>query len=484
MRAAATDEERAWLDQAMTAEPWLPIPGPQVMALNSQADVLLYGGAAGGGKTDLLLGLALSAHRRSIIFRRDYGQLRPVLDRMEAILGSRKGWSEQARAWRLGGGRVVEFGACHRAGSELAFQGRAHDLKAFDEITHFTEAQFRFLGGWLRTPVEGQRCRVVAAGNPPTGDGGDWILSYWGPWLDPRHPNPAQAGELRWYAVIDGEDEELESGTPFTHKGEMIVPVARSFVPSRVEDNPYLMASGYKATLQALPEPLRSLMLEGEFAGSARDDPWQIIPGGWIAAAQDRWREMDEPDMPMTALGLDVARGGRDRTVLSPRRGRWFAPQHVYPGSATPDGPSVMALVLQASDPGTPVHLDIIGVGGSVYGHLKAHGVPIVSLNGSEVSHQVERSRLLRFANRRAEWWWRLREALDPVQGEALALPPDAGLAADLSAPRWKLTARGIQVESKESIRKRAGRSPDRGDAIVYAWAAGSGHLPSEGLLW
>ena len=61
----------------------------------------------------------------------------------------------------------------------------------FDEIGHFLESQFRFLIGWMRTSTPGERCRVVATGNPPTSAEGEWIIQYWGPWLDPQHPYPA-----------------------------------------------------------------------------------------------------------------------------------------------------------------------------------------------------------------------------------------------------------------------------------------------------
>jgi hypothetical protein len=81
--------------------------------------------------------------------------------------------------------------------------------------------------------------------------------------------------------------------------------------------------------------------------------------------------------------------------------------------------------------------------------------------------------------NLRARNWWRLREDLDPSSGQNLALPPDPELRADLCAPTWKLTARGILVESKEDIIARIGRSPDKGDSLVYAHA-----MPSNcGLL-
>ena len=73
--------------------------------------------------------------------------------------------------------------------------------------------------------------------------------------------------------------------------------------------------------------------------------------------------------------------------------------------------------------------------------------------------------------NKRAEAWWRLRQELDPAQegGSVIALPPDPELRADLAAPRWSLRPNGILLESKDDLRKRLGRSPGKGDAVVLA---------------
>jgi len=442
----------------------------------SAADELFYGGAAGGGKTDLVLGLALTAHRRAIIFRREYPQIKAMVDRLAEILGTRRGWNGQERIWRLAGPqtgrRQIEFGACQHPGQERRFQGRAHDLKAFDEITHFAEGQYRYLTGWLRSADPAQRCRVVCTGNPPTDAEGEWVLTRWAPWLDPQHPDPARPGELRWFIEVEGGEREVEGPEPVTHRGRRLAPRSRSFVPARVEDNPHLAEGGYIATLEGLPEPLRSLMREGRFGATFEDDPWQILPSAWVAAAQARWTR-DGAGASLTALGVDVARGGRDRTVLSPRHGTWFAPQQVRPGRDTPDGASVAALVERAlgRQGGAPACVDVVGVGGSVVDHLRAAALPLRAITGAARAAGFDRTGKLGFANQRALLWWRFREALDPDYGQGLALPPDRALMVDLVAPRWKLTARGIQVEAKEEIVKRIGRSPDLADAAIYAMA-------------
>lgn len=449
---------------------WLPNPGPQAQALESPADILLYGGAAGGGKTDLLLGAAATRHRRSIIFRRDYTQLKSLRERAAELFGATGRFNAQQERWRLSDGRSLWFGAVQHEGDKQKFQGQPHDLKGFDEITHFSESQFRFIIGWNRSTDPAQRCRVICAGNPPVTAEGDWVIRYWAPWLDPTHPNPAEPGELRWFATLDGRDVECADATPFDHKGETIRPVSRSFIRASVEDNPDLMESGYRATLQSLPEPLRAQMLNGNFAAGQEDDPWQVIPTGWVLAAQARWQE--PPPGPMDTLGVDVARGGRDRTVLSPRHGPWFARQLLYPGTATPDGPSVVGLIVAAIGGQRPaIQFDVIGIGAAVEDIGRQQGLQMVPLNFAAASTARDHSGQLGFLNARAEHYWKLREALDPATGDELALPPDRELLADLAAPRWRLSARGIQIEAKAEIAKRIGRSPDKGDALVYAHA-------------
>src|SRR5262245_39885135 len=173
-------ESRAAFDRALAeklAQPWLPDSEnrPQVKAYHSKADLLLYGGAAGGGKTDLLIGLALTAHRRSVIFRRAYVDLRGVEQRLIEILASRDGYNAADMALERAGGRVG-FGALEKPGSEFGWQGRPHDFIGFDEGAQLAEAKVRFVMGWLRSTTEGLRCRVVIASNPPVGGEGEWLV--------------------------------------------------------------------------------------------------------------------------------------------------------------------------------------------------------------------------------------------------------------------------------------------------------------------
>lgn len=445
-----------------------PLPGPQSVAYYSDADIIGYGGAAGGGKSFLAIGKALTQHRKVMILRREATQLTGIIDDMTTLLGGRDGYNGQERIWRLPDGRQIEFGSVPNLGDEARYQGRPHDLLVFDEAANFLEVQVRFLLGWLRTTIRDQRCQALLTFNPPTTAEGRWIVAFFAPWLDPKHPNPAQPGELRYFAMIDGEEVEVPTGKPFTHGADLVTPLSRTFIPSRVSDNPYLTGTGYMATLQSLPEPLRSQMLYGDFQAGIEDDPWQVIPTAWVEAAQARWKRPDKL-APMDSLGVDVARGGRDNTLLARRHGMWFDVPLVYPGKATPDGPSVAGLSIAAKRDDAVIHIDVIGVGSAPYDFLNDAGQQVVGVNVAEAAVGTDKSGRLRFKNLRSELWWRMREALDPANNTGIALPPDPALLADLCAPTWELSGSTIYVASREQIMDKIGRSPDYGSAYVLA---------------
>jgi hypothetical protein len=494
-------EDKARLSEFLieTQPLWNPLPGPQTTALESEADIVFYGGSAGGGKTDLCVGVALTRHQKSIIFRREATQLTGIIDRMTELLGGRDGFNGQEKIWRLKD-RQIEFGSVPNPGDETRYQGRPHDLIVFDEISNFLEMQFRFLMGWLRTTDPNQKCRVLCAGNPPTTSDGDWVRQFWSPWLDPHHPNPAKGGELRWFYSYEGKDHPVESGSPLVFENgkvrpanqeeiddplcEIIKPRSRTFIPSRITDNPYLVGTGYMATLQALPEPLRSQMLYGDFTSGQEDDSWQVIPSEWVRAAQRRWKEhpctkilyTNEPYagkyMPkMTSIGVDVARGGTDESVIAlVYDSEYYVELETIPGHYTPDGPSLGAEILKLRKNYAPIHVDAIGVGTSVLDWLESQNINVEAVTGNEKGVGRDSSSKFRFKNKRAEVWWNFRESLDPKKGSRVCLPPDGQLLSDLCAPLYKVNEGNvIQIESKQDLKKRLGRSPDRGDAVVYA---------------
>lgn len=471
-----TASERLEFDRLLSGPIWVPQPGPQTDAYVSEADELFYGGAAGGGKSELMIGLALTSHDRSLLLRREHQQLKAMVDRIGGILGGRDGFNAQDKRWRLKDGRVIDFGGVQFPGDEQAYQGQPHDLIAFDEVTSFLESQYRFISAWNRSAKPGQRCRIVAAGNPPTDTNGEWVIRRWGPWLDPEYSGERAApGELRWFATSpDGVDVEVDGPGVVDLGGEKVFPRSRTFIPSSVDDNLFLATTNYKAVLQSLPEPLRSQMLNGDFSAGREDSPWQVIPTEWVRQAQARWT----PDRPrgarMDALGVDVARGGKDKTILSSRFDVWFDKLREFPGSDTPDGTVVAGYVAATLRDKAPVYIDVIGVGASAHDHLvKVLGVKSIPVDARVTSWELTKAGTQGFFNRRSELWWRFREALDPSGGCDLALPPDREILVELCTPRWKPVTRNrrgaIQVEGKEDIRKRIGRSTDRADALIMS---------------
>jgi hypothetical protein len=115
------------------------------------------------------------------------------------------------------------------------------------------------------------------------------------------------------------------------------------------------------------------------------------------------------------------------------------------------------------------------GWGGGAQTYLDGLEYPNIAMVASEGSVERDRSGLIAFLNKRAEWWWKFREALDPVHGDNVALPPDPRLKAQLCAPHWILKTRqgaaAYQIESKDEVRKRLGSSTDDADAVITAWA-------------
>lgn len=456
---------------------WVPNPGPQTEAYFSPADEIFYGGEAGGGKTDLLVGLALTQHKKSLVLRRINREVEGLVSRFEDVIGSRAGWNSQKSKWRLPAGRMIDIGGCQHDSDKQGYKGNPHDLIGFDEVSDFTESQYEFIIGWNRSVDKGQRCRVVAAGNPPTRSEGLWIVRRWAAWLDPRHPAPARQGELRWYTTgADGREIEVDGPGPHAIGGEMVRARSRTFIRSTLADNPDLADTDYDRTLAALPQEYRDAYRDGRFDRVLRDAPFQCIPSSWAMAAQARWSATPPAGVPMTGMGVDVAQGGADRTVIAPRHDGWFAELVVAEGKSTPTGSEVAALVVANRRDGASIVIDMGGgYGGQALQRLQDNGIACHAFKGAERATSRTSDRKLGFANMRSQAWWKLREALDPDQpgGSPVMLPPDRELLADLTAPSYEIGPHGIRVEPKESVVARLGRSTDRGDAVAMGWSQG-----------
>lgn len=466
---------------------WVPNPGPQYEAYTSLADETGYGGEAGGGKSDLIMGMAVSVHKRSLLLRRTNVEARKLVVRMEEMLGTRDGWNGET--WRLPG-RLIDIGGCQLEEDKQKYKGNPHDLIAFDQLEDFSKTMFEFIIGWNRSADPTVRCRVINTFNPPTTPEGMWVLDRYAAWLDPRYPRPAKDGELRWFTRGEnGEDLEVDGPGPHMIGGEPVMAKSRTFIRARLSDNPDLNDTNYGATLAALPMEMRDAYRSGKFEASLRDRPFQAIPLMWIREAQARWTPKPPNGVPMCAIGVDASGGGADPMVLAIRHDGWFAPMVEIPAKEIPPeraGAFAAGIVTSYRRDLAGVVVDLGGgYGGSLYEKLHENQIDVVGFKGAEGSVRRTADKLLGFKNKRTEAYWRFREALDPDQpgGSPIMLPDDRHLVADLTAPTFSAPGKIIELEKKEDVAERLGRSPDRGDAIVMAWSYGPTYI-TEGDNW
>ena len=464
---------------------WVPNPGPQTDAFNCLADEMYFGGEAGGGKSDLICGLAVTQHTRSLILRRIREDAGALADRTVEIVGFDKGLNRTLLKWRMPDDRMIDFGGCLNEGDKESYKGKPHDLIGFDEAADFTETMVEFIGIWCRSVDPKQRCRIVYASNPPLTAAGLWLVKRFAAWLDPKHPNPAKEGELRWY--FRGEDDkerEVDGPGPYPKiiKGEekMVRAKSRTFIRSELKDNPDLDQSNYGDNLSHLTEDLRETYGEGKFSVGLRDHPRQVIPTAWIQAAQERWTEQPPINFPMTAMGVDASGGGADPMVLSPRYDTWFAPLISIPGKELPIaamGKVSTGHIVSNRRDGALIVLDMGGgYGGPILESLTDNEIEVLRYKGAEGTLLRTRDGSLGFLNVRSAAYWKLREDLDPNQegGCPIALPPGQTLLADLTAPTFEVPAKGICLEPKEDLVKKLGRSTDEGDSVVMSWWGGN----------
>lgn len=486
---------------------WTPQHGPQTEAYQSPADETLYGGAVGGGKTDLAIGLALTAHERSLIFRAQSTDLDGLWDRLLEVAAPIMATNNSVKKkLRTHDGRVIEGGHLELPGAEKTWQGRPHDLIAFDEAAQLDELKVEFVMRWLRSTTPGQRKRVLFATNPPVPkivDGvlvdngvGDWLLRWFAPWLDDRYPLPAKSGELRWCFMRSEGDrlvtiwvpgpgaydpETCEPIPDYTeddlNAGRVAMARSRTFIRSLLKDNVFLKGTGYAERMSGTPEPLRSMLLLGDFTVRGEDHPMQVIPTQWVLAAQARWEERQiDPEtkrLIMLVLFGDVAQGGADTSVLAPLYTTdYFGELTVVPGHKTPDGVSMGQLVLGQRRHGALVGLDGTGGwAGSTAQYLRDnHRIEAELVVSSHGSAKWTKDMMFRYANIRSEQWWEFREALDPQNQYEICLPPDPRLRAQLTAPHWEPKGKLLYIESKDDLRKRLGSSTDEADAVIGAW--------------
>ena len=206
--------------------------------------------------------------------------------------------------------------------------------------------------------------------------------------------------------------------------------------------------------------PLWQARVLGEFPDQGED---MVFPLSWVEQAQQRTPQRHGP----VHFGVDVARFGSDASVLAVRQGDDIVAldqHHQW------DTTAVAGWIAAAAKQWHPqsIRVDSDGLGAGVYDLLKAQGYPVIEIHSGTAAKDPEQ-----YLNRRAEWFWGLRERLDPALAPVpLALPCDEDLLAQLTSLHYKFTARGqVQIESKDDLRKQGLPSPDCADAVCYAYA-------------
>jgi len=259
---------RASAFQIVPGQTIMPQEGPQTAFLGTSADIAIYGGSAGGGKTWALLledlrhihnpGFGSVTFRRSTVQIRNEGGLWDESANLYPLVGAEP--KEHVLTWTFPSGATASFAHLEHDKTRFNWQGSQIPLIKFDELTHFTPTQFWYMVSRNRSMC-GVRPYIRATCNP---DADSWVAELIAWWIDQDTglPIPERSGKLRWFVRV-GEDlkwaddpADLAQYTMLNDAGERVPIPAKSltFVPAKLTDNKALMAAdpGYMASLLAM----------------------------------------------------------------------------------------------------------------------------------------------------------------------------------------------------------------------------------------
>jgi len=384
----------------------------------------LYGGAMGGGKTWALCAEAIGLSydypgNRGYICRHESVSFQRttflVLDKMLQDANLIKQHYKSSPAYYL-----------LKNGSRIYYGGLGDDLRAIDklksmelgwfaidEASETTENYFLMLCSRLRLKRPGIRYFGIMGTNPDPG------------WLKHRFI-----------------DQKLDN---------------HIFIPALPRDNPGLPTDYVKELEEVFPEEWQKRFIEGDwgaFEGTANVFPYQAVI--------DAFETTLEPGDPKE-IGVDVARYGDNETVISLRQGGKVDLLDIIPKS---DLMYVVGKIILRKNEhnSTKLKVDADGMGAGVVDRLREQDIKVIEIHGGAKAENEER-----FANLKTEIHWGFRERL--LAG-TVDLPDDLKLKAQLTSIEYKIRSSGqLEIVSKEEMRKKGIESPDRAEAVIYAFA-------------
>lgn len=251
---------------------WSPQPKQAIFMSRPEYEVM-YGGAAGGGKSDALLAEGLRQvhvpNYRGLIIRKTYPQLSELVDRSHSIYkpsfpGAR--YNDTKHCWTFPSGAKLYFGAMQHTKDRINYQGKRYDFIAFDELTHFTYDEYSYMFSRNRPDGPGTIVYMRSTTNPG-GVGHGWVKARF---IDPAPPFTPMYDTVK-YVDADGNVKTQRK--------------SRMFIPATIHDNRRLMENdpAYIASLAMLPEQERAALLEGSwdvFSGQVFTE-WRNEPNGY-----------------------------------------------------------------------------------------------------------------------------------------------------------------------------------------------------------